>query len=34
MELATIKVENLVPESCQGDISSDEFMKRLEKHGR
>jgi aspartokinase/homoserine dehydrogenase 1 len=32
MELGDIKVENLVPESCQGDISIDEFMKRLEKH--
>jgi len=32
MELADIKVENLVPASCQGDVSIDEFMKRLEKH--
>jgi bifunctional aspartokinase / homoserine dehydrogenase 1 len=32
LELSDIKVENLVPEDCQGDISIDEFFQRLEKH--
>ncbi|MBL0743956.1 bifunctional aspartate kinase/homoserine dehydrogenase I [Chryseolinea lacunae] len=32
MELSDIVVENLVPATCQGDISIDEFMTRLEKH--
>jgi bifunctional aspartokinase / homoserine dehydrogenase 1 len=34
LELADIKVENLVPEDCQGDITVDEFFNRLEKHDR
>jgi aspartokinase/homoserine dehydrogenase 1 len=32
MELEDIKVENLVPESCRGDMSIDAFFKALEKH--
>jgi aspartokinase/homoserine dehydrogenase 1 len=32
MELDNIKVENLVPQSCQGQISIDEFFSCLEKH--
>jgi aspartokinase/homoserine dehydrogenase 1 len=30
MELEDIKVENLVPEQCRGEMSIDEFFKRLE----
>ena len=30
MELEDVKVENLVPEQCRGDMSIDEFFKRLE----
>jgi bifunctional aspartokinase / homoserine dehydrogenase 1 len=32
LELANIKVENLVPEDCQGEMQTEEFFKRLEKH--
>jgi aspartokinase/homoserine dehydrogenase 1 len=32
MELDDIKVENLVPEPCRGDMSIDEFSACLEKH--
>jgi aspartokinase/homoserine dehydrogenase 1 len=32
LELADIKVENLVPPDCQGDISIDDFFTKLEKH--
>ncbi len=32
MELDDIKVENLVPESCQGEMSIDEFFSCLEKY--
>lgn len=32
MELDNIKVENLVPESCRGEISIDQFFTCLEKH--
>ena len=32
MELEDIKVENLVPESCQGEMSIDEFFTCLEKY--
>ncbi len=32
MELAEITVENLVPESCRGEMSIDQFFERLEKY--
>jgi aspartokinase/homoserine dehydrogenase 1 len=32
LELSDIKVENLVPEDCQGDMSIDEFFTRMEGH--
>jgi aspartokinase/homoserine dehydrogenase 1 len=32
MELDDIKVENLVPESCQGDMTVEEFFSCIEKH--
>lgn len=32
MELTDIKVENLVPEDCRGEVSIEEFFTRLEKH--
>ncbi len=32
LELSDIKVENLVPESCQGEMSIDQFFTNLEKH--
>jgi aspartokinase/homoserine dehydrogenase 1 len=32
MELDNIKVENLVPESCRGQITIDQFFSCLEKH--
>src|SRR5690606_22060436 len=32
MELTDIGVEDLVPEDCRGEMSIDEFFKRLEKH--
>lgn len=32
LELSDIGVENLVPEDCRGDLSIDEFLKRLEQH--
>jgi bifunctional aspartokinase / homoserine dehydrogenase 1 len=32
MELENIKVENLVPESCRGEMSIDDFFRRLEKY--
>jgi aspartokinase/homoserine dehydrogenase 1 len=32
MELDDIKVENLVPESCRGEMSIDEFFVSLEQH--
>jgi bifunctional aspartokinase / homoserine dehydrogenase 1 len=32
LELSDIKVENLVPADCQGDMSTDEFFSRLERH--
>lgn len=32
LELSDIKVEDLVPEDCQGDLSIEEFFDRLERH--
>lgn len=32
LELGSIKVENLVPDDCRGDLSIEEFFARLEKH--
>jgi aspartokinase/homoserine dehydrogenase 1 len=32
LELNDITVENLVPSSCRGDMSIEQFMKELEKH--
>jgi aspartokinase/homoserine dehydrogenase 1 len=32
LELTDIKIQNLVPADCGGDISVDEFFRRLEKH--
>ena len=32
LELSDIKVENLVPEDCQGEMSIDTFFAKLEKH--
>lgn len=32
MELTDIGVENLVPDDCRGDISIEDFFRRLEKH--
>lgn len=32
LELRDIRVHNLVPEDCRGDMSVEEFFKRLEKH--
>jgi bifunctional aspartokinase / homoserine dehydrogenase 1 len=32
LELSDIKVEDLVPDSCKGDISIDQFFINLEKH--
>jgi bifunctional aspartokinase / homoserine dehydrogenase 1 len=32
LELDNIEIQNLVPADCQGDISVEEFFKRLEKH--
>ena len=32
LELNDIKVQNLVPLDCQGDLSVDQFFKNLEKH--
>jgi bifunctional aspartokinase / homoserine dehydrogenase 1 len=32
LELIDIKVENLVPADCQGEMSIDQFFARLEKH--
>jgi bifunctional aspartokinase / homoserine dehydrogenase 1 len=32
LELTDIKIQNLVPDDCLGDITVDEFFKRLEKH--
>ena len=32
MELSDIKVENLVPEPCRGEMSVEEFFTRIEKY--
>jgi bifunctional aspartokinase / homoserine dehydrogenase 1 len=32
LELSDIAIQNLVPPDCMGDISIDEFFKRMEKH--
>jgi bifunctional aspartokinase / homoserine dehydrogenase 1 len=32
LELSDIKVENLVPSDCQGEMNTDEFLAKLEKH--
>lgn len=32
LEIENIETQNLVPEDCQGDISQDEFFKRLQEH--
>src|SRR5690606_6957763 len=32
LELTDIGVENLVPEDCRGELSIDDFLKRLESH--
>jgi len=32
LELSDIKVEDLVPDSCKGEMSIDEFLNKLEKH--
>ncbi len=32
LELSDIKVENLVPDDCQGDMPVEEFFKKLENH--
>jgi aspartokinase/homoserine dehydrogenase 1 len=32
LELSDIRVENLVPESCRGELTIDEFFRRIKKH--